>query len=75
MVDSGAIGVYISLGTVNKLGLPYQEKEHPYSLATVDRKPIDYEGGRVRLKTAQLKITIGRRTESVRFDITNTGKH
>lgn len=75
MVDSGAMGVYISPGTVNKLGLPYQEKEHPYSLATVDGKPIDYEGGRVRLETAQLRMTIGGRTESVQFDITNTGKH
>ena len=52
MVDSGAIGIYISPGTVNKLGLLYQTKEHPYSLATVDGKPINYEGGRVRFETA-----------------------
>ena len=52
MVDSGAMGVYISPGTVNKLGLLYQEKEHPYSLVTVDGKLINYEGGRVRFETA-----------------------
>ena len=75
MVDSGAMGIYISPGTVNKLGLPYQKKEHPYSLATVDGKPINYEGGRVRFETAQLEMTIGGRTENVRFDVTNTGRH
>ena len=75
MVDSGAMGTYISPGTVNKLGLPYEEKEHPYNLTTVDGKPIDYEGGRVRFETAQLEMTIGERTENVRFDVTNTGQH
>ena len=72
MVDSGAMGTFISPGTVNKLGLPYEEKEHPYNLTTIDGKLIDYEGGRVRFETAQLEMTIGERTENVRFDVTNT---
>ena len=75
MVDSGAIGLYISPGTVNKLGLPYHEKEHPYNLTTVDGKPIDYAGGRVHLETVHLEMAIGERTENVRFDITNTRQH
>jgi len=75
MVDSGAMGTYISPGTVNRWELPYQKKEHPYHLTSIDGTPINYDQGLVHRETAQLEMTIGERTESVQFDITNTGRH
>ncbi|KAL2104496.1 hypothetical protein VUR80DRAFT_315 [Thermomyces stellatus] len=75
MVDSGATGLFVSPKIVNQFELPYQTKEHPYNLAGIDGKPINYEGGCVRFETAQLEMTIGERTEQVQFDVTNTGQH
>lgn len=75
MIDSGAQGNYISPRIVNSKKIPNQEKNDPYQVTSLDGSPIAYQGGVVAFETAQLEMTIKEHTESIQFDVTNTGRH
>lgn len=70
MIDSGAQGNYISPNLVNKFQLPWNYKDEPYRLRTVEGKPVAYDQGVVARETAELPITIGGKRHELRLDIT-----
>jgi hypothetical protein len=76
MIDSGAQGNYISPSVVNKLRLPWKEKQECYRLSTVDGANVEYGNGLVDMETAPLHVEIHNLPpESIIFDITGIAKH
>ena len=58
IVNSGAIRNHIVLKVVKQLGIPYKEKEKPYSLVTILGEPVLYRDGIINLKTGLIQINI-----------------
>ena len=58
MVDSGATKNHIVLEVVEWLGIPYKEKERPYSLVTISGEPILYRDSIINLETELIQIDI-----------------
>ena len=70
LIDSGAQGNFISPATVNKLRIPWREKEQPYRLRTADGSTFGYEDGNVQRETDHLTVQVGNRVLGLVFDIT-----
>ena len=51
MVNSKATRNHIILKVVKQLGIPYREKEKPYSLVTILGEPVLYRDGIINLET------------------------
>ena len=51
IIDSGVIRNYIALKIVKQLGIPYREKEKPYSLITILGELVLYKDSIINLKT------------------------
>ena len=51
MVDSRAIRNHIALKVVERLRIPYREKEKPYSLVTILGKLVLYRDSIINLET------------------------
>ena len=75
MLDSGAQGNYISPNLVNRLQLPWTQKDEPYRLRTVEGELVDYGHGVVDMETAHLPTTIGGRRHNLKLDITDISTH
>lgn len=75
MIDSGAQGNFISPNLVNKLRLPWKEKDEPYRLTTVEGHAVKYGQGVVDMEVAQLPIDIQGTKHHVTLDITVISKH
>ena len=71
LIDSGAQGNFISPATVNKLRIPWREKEQPYRLRTADGSTFGYEDGNVQRETDHLTVQVGNRVLGLVFDITD----
>jgi len=50
LVDSRVTRNYISPKAVERIGLPYRQKEHLYLLITISGDQIAYRGGIINLK-------------------------
>ena len=50
IIDSGVIRNYIALKIVKQLGIPYREKEKPYSLITILGELVLYKDGIINLE-------------------------
>jgi len=75
MVDSGAMGNFMSPATVTRLGLTTELKEDPYHLSTVDGTPIEQNEGTICIETAEQQMRILEHIETIRFDIAPLGRH
>ena len=51
MVDSGVTKNHIILEVVERLGIPYKEKEKPYLLITISGELVLYRDGIINLET------------------------
>ena len=54
IVDSRAIKNHITLKVIERLKIPYREKEKPYSLVTISGEPVLYKDGIINLKTGPI---------------------
>ena len=75
MIDSGAQGNYISPNLVNRFQLPWNKKDEPYRLRTVEGELVEYGQGEVNMETAQLPTLIAGKIHHLRFDITAISKY
>lgn len=75
MIDSGAQGNFISPNLVNELRLPWNMKDEPYGLTTVEGHPVKYGQGVVDTEVAQLPIDIQGTKHHVSLDITAISQH
>ncbi len=60
---------------MNEDKLTWVRKDHPYGLRTIDQTKISYDDGMVTKETVQLSVVINVSTETLSFEITDTGKH
>jgi hypothetical protein len=75
MIDSGAQGNFISPNLVNKLELPWKEKDEPYRLVTVDGSSVKYQSGSVNMQTFSILFDVCGMKYMGHFDITEISKH
>ncbi|OAA35974.1 pol protein [Beauveria brongniartii RCEF 3172] len=75
MLDSGALGNYISPNLVNRLRLPWKKKDEPYRLTNVEGNDVQYGQGIVDQETAQLPVSIFGTNHALSLDITVISKH
>ena len=69
LLDSGAQGNYFSPRIVNKLQIPWKQKDAPYRLSAADGEAFKYDDGLVLRETAPLLVTIQNRQERLECDI------
>jgi len=74
LVDSGATRNHISPKAVERIGLPYRQKEHPYPLTTILGDQIAYGGGIINLETGPIQITIEGKPVRMSFNILPLGQ-
>ncbi|MDF7773597.1 retropepsin-like aspartic protease, partial [Acinetobacter baumannii] len=75
MLDSGALGNYISPNLVNRLRLPWRKKDEPYRLTNVEGNDVQYGHGIVDQETAQLPVSIFGTNHALSLVITVISKH
>ncbi|KAF5698706.1 reverse transcriptase domain-containing protein, partial [Fusarium globosum] len=75
LVDSGAVMNLISPETVNELGLPWRDKEKPYTVRSGEGSAYTYEDGNVTREIDHLKVFVNGRNQGVDFDIIPTWEH
>ncbi|KAL2013107.1 hypothetical protein VTN00DRAFT_632 [Thermoascus crustaceus] len=75
MIDSGAIGNFVSNTFVTRNGIPFTGKKEPYQLSTVDGSASSYGGGWVQMETDQSSLKIGQHKEKINLDITRMPGH
>ncbi|KAK6221471.1 reverse transcriptase domain protein [Colletotrichum tabaci] len=73
IIDSGAQGNFISPRLVNERQIPWQKKERPYALRTVEGEQVEYGGGLIVLETVHLPLQVHDQKEELQFDITEMG--
>jgi len=56
------------------MGLPYRQKENPYSLVTISGDPILYKDGIIHLKTGPVRIRIKGQKIVISFNVLSLGK-
>jgi transposase InsO family protein len=71
LLDSGAMGNYISPAVVNHYQLPWHQKVEPYRLCNIEGDAFDYNGGKVDTETDHLNMSIQGHHEQVIFDVMN----
>ena len=70
MIDSGAMGNFISVAEVLKHGIATRVKDTAYQLVTVDGSDIDHNDGVVETETVPLVMTTpAGHTEEIVFDV------
>lgn len=72
LVDSGCAVNVVHPRIVNQYDVPYQNKDKSYGVNTIDGKPIEYDGGRIKRETAELSILIQGHKDKASFDIIDT---
>ena len=75
LLDSGAIGNYISPAVVNRHQLPWNHKTQAYELFNVEGKKFDYNGGKIDQETDQLLISVNGHHETIVLDIMDLYGH
>jgi hypothetical protein len=69
MIDSGAMGKFLSHKFASSNGLAIQKKKAPYELIVIDRSPLLTKDGRVDRETMPLLVAIQKHHEELTFDI------
>jgi hypothetical protein len=69
MIDSGAIGNFISRQAALDFGIPTRRKKHPYQLQVVSRDEIKEDNGWVLYKTLAFRMERKGRGELIKFDL------
>ena len=59
---------------VERIGLPYRQKEHLYPLITILGDQIAYRGGIINIKTGPIQLTIKGRLVRMSFNILPLGQ-
>src|SRR3954468_23684490 len=72
-MDSGAFRVLISPRAVERLGIPYQNKERPLKMVLADDSPVSYGDGVIRLETKPMAMTISGISEVRSINIMDLG--
>ena len=74
MVDSKVIKNYISLRTIEKLGLPYRQKKNLYPLVIISGDPIIYKNGMIYFKIRLVRLELKGRYVNILFNMLLLGK-
>jgi len=74
LVDSRVIRNHILLKVVERIGLPYRQKEYLYPLITILGDQIAYRGGIINLEIGPIQITIKGRPVRISFNILPLGQ-
>ena len=69
MLDSGAQGNFISPNLVNRLRLPWKQKDEPYRLRSVEGTIVSYAQGWVDMETAHLPTWICGKRHDLTLDV------
>jgi hypothetical protein len=69
LVDSGAMGNYISPTLVNRYKLPWRTKARPYRLRNIEGDPFEYGGGWIERETDHLRMELQDHKETIHLDI------
>lgn len=75
LLDSGAQGNYISARYAQERNIPWQRKESPYKLVTIEGKEVAYGSGTIDQETGPLQIEVCDNTFLENFDITDIPGH
>jgi reverse transcriptase-like protein/integrase-like protein/chromodomain-containing protein/aspartyl protease len=75
LLDSGAMGNYISPRVVNRYRLPWTQKEEPYALHNIEGEAFDYNNGTIDMEIDHLDISIQKHKEKVSFDVMDISEH
>lgn len=75
LVDSGAMGNYISPKIVNRYRLPWKRKKEPYGLYNIEGESFAYNDGIIDMEIDQLQVKIQEHTELITFDVMNISGH
>ena len=75
MIDSGATGNFMTAKVATENGFRTLQKGDPYSLFTVDGKPITGGHSIVRQETSRLRMYIEGHEEVISFDLIPLGSH
>ncbi|EXV01030.1 reverse transcriptase domain protein [Metarhizium robertsii] len=75
LVDSGAMGNYISPRVVNRYQLPWKHKEAPYELTDIEGKLFAYNDGIINQETDHLEVQIQGHSEVIQLDVMDVSEH
>ncbi|QLI66325.1 Transposon Tf2-12 polyprotein [Metarhizium brunneum] len=75
LVDSGAMGNYISPRVVNRYQLPWKHKEAPYELTDIEGKLFAYNDGIINQETDHLEVQIQSHSEVIQLDVMDVSEH
>ncbi|KID83641.1 pol polyprotein [Metarhizium guizhouense ARSEF 977] len=75
LVDSGAMGNYISPRVVNRYQLPWKHKEAPYELTDIEGKLFAYNDGIIDRETDHLEVQIQGHAEIIQLDVMDVSEH
>ena len=64
----------MSPAAIERMELPYRQKENPYPLVTILEDPILYGNGMIYLKTGPVEIEIKEWKAAILFDVLLLGK-
>lgn len=74
-MDCGAEENYIDPRVVNRLQLPWKDKDEPYIVENLEGEEFQYEDGRITREIDHLKVFVEGRNQGISFDIIPMRRH
>jgi hypothetical protein len=75
MLDCGAQGNFINPEFITRHQLHWEGKGKPYQLKTVDKSPVTYGKGWVRIETGPASLVMGSHKETINLDVLDIPGH
>ena len=75
LIDSGAMGNYMSTMFSQEFNVPTVEKKLPYALTAINGANLGNSRGEIDTETRGLPMAIGKHHEEVTFDVVGIANH